>query len=128
MNASIETEFRPGSPAARIINEYTLHQALINLLNNAADAASQSLTLKASWDQYALSVDILDNGPGLHPGVAARIEQHKPSDKEYGMGLGLFLTHATVQRLGGEIALFDRESGGTCTRVRLPLADFSQTP
>ena len=36
MNALIETEFRPGSPAARIINEYTLHQALINLLNNAA--------------------------------------------------------------------------------------------
>ena len=128
MNASIETEFRPGSPAARIINEYTLHQALINLLNNAADAASQSLTRKASWDRREMSVDSRDNGPGLHPGVAARIEQHKPSDKEYGMGLGLFLTHATVQRLGGEIALFDRESGGTCTRVRLPLADFSHAP
>ncbi len=128
MHASIETELQPGSPAARIINEYTLHQSLINLLNNAADVATQSVTLKASWDTRELAIDILDNGPGLHPGVAERIAQHKPSDKEYGMGLGLFLTHATVQRLGGEIALFDRESGGTCTRIRLPLADFSEAP
>jgi two-component system sensor histidine kinase RegB len=128
MNAAIETEFRPGSPAAGIINEYTLHQALINLLNNAADAASHAVSLKASWDRHELSIDILDEGPGLHPGVAARMKQHKSSDKEYGMGLGLFLTHATVQRLGGEIALFDRESGGTCTRITLPLTDFPDTP
>jgi two-component system sensor histidine kinase RegB len=127
MNASIEAEFRPGSPGARIINEYTLHQSLINLLNNAADVSSESVTLKASWNQRELCIDILDNGPGLHPGVAERIQQRKPSDKEYGMGLGLFLTHATVQRLGGEIALFDRESGGTCTHVRLPLTDFSES-
>jgi two-component system sensor histidine kinase RegB len=127
VNAAIVTDFRPGSAAARIINEYTLHQSLINLLNNAADVSSQSVTLKASWDRRELRIDILDNGPGLHPGVASRIEQHKTTDKEYGMGLGLFLTHATVQRLGGEIALFDRESGGTCTRITLPLTEFSGT-
>jgi len=128
IHASLETDIRPGSSAARIINEYTLHQSLINLLNNAADVSTQPVTLEASWDRLKLSIDILDNGSGLHPGVASRIGQHKATDKEYGMGLGLFLTHATIQRLGGEIALFDRESGGTCTRIRLPLTDFSETP
>jgi len=127
MHAAIETRFLPGPASARIINEYTLHQSLINLLNNAADVSSEPLTLEASWDLGQLSVDILDNGPGLHPGVASSIGQHKCSDKEYGMGLGLFLTHATIQRLGGEIALFDRDAGGTCTRIRLPLTDFSRT-
>ena len=44
------------------------------------------------------------------------------------MGLGLLLTHATLQRLGGDIVLFDRQGGGTCTRVRIPLTqpDISQ--
>jgi two-component system sensor histidine kinase RegB len=126
MDASLEIRYRAGAPAAWIINEYTLQQSLINLLNNAADVSSQAVTLEASWDQHQLGIDILDNGPGLHPGVASRIGQHKATEKEYGMGLGLFLTHATIQRLGGEIALFDRDPGGTCTRVKLPLADFSQ--
>lgn len=128
MQGSLETAVQAGSPAARIINEYTLHQSLINLLNNAADVSSAPVALQASWDRQQLSIDILDNGPGLHPGVVSRLEQHKTTDKEWGMGLGLFLTHATVQRLGGEIALFDRDSGGTCTRIRLPLAEFSQAP
>jgi len=127
MQADLQTRVLPGPASARIINEYTLHQSLINLLNNAADVSSRPLTLEAEWDLSRLSIDILDNGPGLHPGVASRIGQHKASDKEYGMGLGLFLTHATIQRLGGEISLFDRDSGGTCTRIRLPLANFSQT-
>ncbi len=127
INASLETRYRPGAPTARIINEYTLQQSLINLLNNAADVSSQTVTLEASWNRQQLAIDILDNGPGLHPSVASRIGQHKATDKEYGMGLGLFLTHATIQRLGGEIALFDRASGGTCTRIQLPLSEFSQT-
>ena len=127
LQAAIETRFRPGSPGARIIGEHTLQQALLNLLNNAADVSTRPVRLEAEWDLSLLSLCILDNGPGLHPGVASSIGQYRASDKEYGMGLGLFLTHATVQRLGGEIALFDRDVGGTCTRVRLPLADFSQT-
>ncbi len=107
---------------ASIIDEQTLQQALINLLNNAADASKEALKLDARWDTRQITIDILDCGPGLHPSVAATLGEHKISDKEYGMGLGLFLTHATLQRLGGDIALFDRRDGGTCARIQLPLA------
>ena len=41
------------------------------------------------------------------------------------MGLGLFLTHATVTRMGGEIDLLRREGGGTHTQIRLPLTDLT---
>jgi two-component system sensor histidine kinase RegB len=126
MDAGLKTDLHGGPPEARIINEYTLYQSIINLLNNAADVSSHAVALQASWDRHQLSIDILDDGPGLQPGVSSGLGQHKTSNKEWGMGLGLFLTHATLQRLGGEIALFDRESGGACTRIRLPLAEFSQ--
>ena len=37
------------------------------------------------------------------------------------MGVGLYLAHATVQRLGGTLSISNREQGGTMTRITLPL-------
>jgi len=124
LDAALDTHIEPGSEQARIVDEYTLHQSLINLLNNAADASPEPLLLTAGWDRHYRHIDILDRGPGLHPHTVDTIDQNKTSHKEFGMGLGLFLTHATIQRLGGTIELFDREDGGTCTRVQLQLATF----
>jgi two-component system sensor histidine kinase RegB len=125
LQAALEMQLEGGPASAQIVDEYTLHQSLINLLNNAADVSSESLVFKSYWDEDRLEIDILDRGPGLHPNTIASLGQQKTSQKEYGMGLGLFLTHATIQRQGGNIALFDREGGGTCTRIQLPLATFS---
>ena len=125
LQADIEMQLEGGPASAQIVDEYTLHQSLINLLNNAADVSSEPLVFKSYWDDDQLEIDILDRGPGLHPNTIASLGQQKTSQKEYGMGLGLFLTHATIQRIGGNIALFDREGGGTCTRIQLPLATFS---
>ncbi len=119
--ASLAVSLPPDPPQAAIIDEQTLHQSMINLLNNAADASQKALELDVRWNTQQLIIDILDRGPGLHPNVAATLGKRQTSDKEHGMGLGLFLTHATLRRLGGDIALFDREGGGTCTRLRLPL-------
>jgi two-component system sensor histidine kinase RegB len=41
------------------------------------------------------------------------------------LGIGFFLTNATIERFGGEVEVFDREGGGTCTRVILPLAQLN---
>ncbi|MEN8802220.1 MAG: ATP-binding protein [Thiogranum sp.] len=125
LRADIEMQLDGGPATAQIVDEYTLHQSLINLLNNAADVSSETLVFKSHWDENRLEIVILDRGPGLHPNTIASLGQQKTSQKEYGMGLGLFLTHATIQRQGGNIALFDREGGGTCTRIQLPLATFS---
>jgi two-component system sensor histidine kinase RegB len=38
------------------------------------------------------------------------------------MGLGLFLSLHTLARFDGEARLIERQGGGTCCRVRLPLA------
>ena len=124
---SISIELQETSNSVQILDEITLHQSLINLLNNAADASADNINLSAHWDTSTLTIDILDRGPGLHPRAAAQMGSTQPSDKDFGLGLGLFLTHSTIRRLGGEIELFDREGGGTCTRVRLPASQLRTT-
>ena len=120
-NASISINLPPQTTNAAIIDEQTLQQSMINLLNNAADASENEVAMNVRWDTQQVTIDILDRGPGLHPDISATLGERLSSNKEHGMGLGLFLTHATLQRLGGTIALFDREGGGTCTRIQLPL-------
>lgn len=123
--AELELALTAGPANARIIAEQTLNQALINLMNNAAEASAEPITLQCTWDDTRVSLDILDRGPGLTPAVAARVAQPKTSDKEFGMGLGLFLAHATIERLNGEINLSHRAGGGTRTHIQLPLTRLS---
>ncbi len=108
---------------ARIVDERILRQSLINLLNNAADASPDDLTLRAAWDTRSLAIEILDRGQGLDREQAGSLGKRQVSDKEYGMGLGLLLSQAAIHKFGGQIELSDRGGGGTCTRVRLPLLD-----
>jgi two-component system, sensor histidine kinase RegB len=101
----------------------SLEQALMNLLNNAADVSPDDVNVHAGTKDDALVFDICDRGPGFSP------EQQRQAGRTafrgkpgQGMGVGLALTHATVERLGGTVNLIEREGGGTRVRVRLPLA------
>ena len=105
---------------AMVMDERTLRQAMINLINNAADAAPSPPKIEATLEQDCLCVDILDQGPGIHPGPDGRAWP-AASSKSFGLGLGLFLSHASLQRLGGQIELLPRKAGGTRTHVRIPL-------
>lgn len=124
VDAELKTVLQASNGPAQILNERTLQQSIINLLNNAADVSPDNLILKANWDDKELNIEILDRGPGLHPDTNQSIGRQQSSNKEHGMGLGLFLTHATIQRLGGSIDLYDRDGGGTCTRVSFPLISY----
>lgn len=124
--ARLTVAVAPGESDACIINEQTLVQALINLLNNAADACRHNVTLDARWQNGRLDLDILDRGPGVTQHLNEQVGRPKTSDKEFGMGLGLFLSHATIQRMGGDIRLSEREGGGTRTHIQLSLTPARQ--
>ena len=110
----------------------SLDQALQSLLDNAADASPESVELRLAWDTRSLTVDILDRGQGVDERVAGLLGQTPVSSKSPtddatgGLGIGFFLTNATIERFGGEVEVFDREGGGTCTRAILPLAQLNQ--
>jgi len=110
-------------PAPRIAAERTLDQALINLISNAADASPEQVEISAHWDSKQLLIEIRDRGPGISDAVAARAGEAFFTTKspEHGLGIGLFLANASIERAGGTVSLFNREGGGACVRVMLPL-------
>lgn len=112
---------RPGPP---IIPDIALQQAIMNLLNNASDVSPNSVALEASWNDTTLIVRVRDNGPGISAEVADKLGDILVTTKspEAGVGLGLFLTNVTMNRLGGRLRLFNQEAGGACAELFLPLA------
>jgi len=99
----------------------SLRAALLNLLNNAADASPERIEVTARCDQRELVLTIHDNGPGLTAEAAARAGSAFFTTKRQGRGLGLFLANATLERMGSKVRLFNREGGGATTEVTLPI-------
>jgi len=97
------------------------------LLNNAADASEQAgarrVDLHIESSGQGMQASIRDYGPGFGrtqpvlPGTLFR------TDKPGGMGIGLALSHATVERLGGSLSMQDAVDGpGVVVSFSLPVA------
>jgi two-component system sensor histidine kinase RegB len=108
---------------ARIIAERTLTHSLINILNNAAEASPLELGIEfhASWDLDNLSLKIRDFGPGFPPEIVDFAGKQPVVSKKRGLGVGLFLTYSTINRLGGVINHYNSDSGGAIVEIELPL-------
>ena len=119
----ISTHFAGVQPAPAMAVERTLEQALLNLLNNAADVSPEGIEVEGRWDSAQLTLEIRDRGPGISAEVATRAGEVFFTTKGPGggLGIGLFLANATIERFGGSVNLFNREQGGACVRVILPL-------
>ena len=119
----IRAHFYGAQPAPEILVERTLDQSIFNLLNNAADVSPHGIELDAHWDHLQLTLEIRDHGPGISAEVASRAGEAFFTTKAPGggLGIGLFLTNATIERFGGTVNLFNSEGGGACARVTLPL-------
>lgn len=113
-------------PSPLIVAEQTLSQAIVNILNNAADASPDNIEISAHWDEHELVLEICDRGAGLTPDAERAAGQPFFTTKApgEGLGLGLFLAHATLNRFGGSVRLYNREGGGVCTRLTLPLSNL----
>jgi len=108
--------------APQIVGEETVRQTLINILNNAADVSPHAVEIEGTWNADELTIEVRDRGPGITDDIAEKAGRAFFSTKAPGRGIGLFLANATIERLGGNVALFNRDDGGGCTRVTIPLA------
>lgn len=94
------------------------------LLNNAADAGEQAgiarVDLHLSSDERGVRGQIRDYGVGFEeaqpPLPSALFRTSKPG----GMGIGLALSHATVERLGGELSMQATDGRGVRVEFSLP--------
>ncbi len=116
---TLKTEFQPDCGFIRI--DSSVEQAIINLLNNAAEASPTGieLTVQKQTLNNTLSILIRDHGPGISLD-AESLGKPFVSTRGAGRGLGLFLSNATIERLGGQVILQSHADGGTLTAITLP--------
>lgn len=100
------------------------------LLNNAADASeaagSDTVALDIASTSRRLVGRVRDFGRGIERGELAGGGVLFRSTKPDGLGIGLALSHATLERLGGALSLHRHDDGGTEVVFEVPLV--SRTP
>jgi two-component system sensor histidine kinase RegB len=119
----VDLDGTPGSTPLRL-PPHAVAQALRGLITNAQDAAphGHAVRVVAGIAHRALTVHVVDRGPGMPPEVLDRVGEPFFTTKApgHGMGLGLFLARAVVERLGGALEIDSQPAVGTRVRVTIP--------
>jgi len=101
-----------------------LHQVLINILRNAADApgAKQFRLSVDQQDSAAVSIRCEDDGAGFDPIALERAFEPFFTTKGVGdgTGLGLSTCMAVISQAGGTIEVSNLPESGACVQIRLP--------
>lgn len=89
----------------------------------AASAARSAGWLEAPEGDLAL-IEVSDNGPGVPPGLKAKVFEPFFTTKAVGegTGMGLASVYGIVDQSGGHIVLGDADGGGAVFRIYLPAA------
>lgn len=102
-----------------------LSRAIHNLLLNACEASPRGGRVDVrtfSADGQAV-VEIADRGPGLPADLREKVFEPYVSTKQRSSGLGLALVRDIATQHHGRVALENREGGGACARLELPLME-----
>jgi nitrogen fixation/metabolism regulation signal transduction histidine kinase len=108
-----------------------LQQALLNLVKNAHEsspegqAPTDSVRIRVSTRPEWLRIEVLDRGSGMNEAVLHNALMPFYSTKRNGTGLGLALTREIIEAHGGRLSLQNRDEGGLCVAVQLPLTQAS---
>ena len=105
-----------------------LEQAIGNIVNNALDFSPKSgtITIKVSETNTAISIIVLDDGPGIPPHVLSKLftrffSVSRPDTGVRGNGLGLRFVRKIMQLHGGEVTLQNRFiQQGAEAKLRFP--------
>lgn len=108
-----------------------LIHGLRNLIQNAVDFAASQVRISTDWSPETLTLVIRDDGPGfpaqiLHrmgePFLTTRGATQAGATAYQGMGLGLFIAKALLERSGGRVAFSNPSGGGAQVTVIWPRA------
>jgi signal transduction histidine kinase len=97
------------APGVRVVGDRPLsEQAITNLLTNADRYSTPGAPIHVDvTDGELVVLRVRDEGPGLSDEVAERLFTDRVAEGR-GLGLGLYLVHATMEAMGGTVALEER--------------------
>lgn len=108
----------------KVLADASLLPAILNLMNNAirATKANNSLAIELTSQvaENSWQLIIRDFGSGFTLSTLAELGI-KPVVSEQGLGMAVFLSHVSLERLGGKLALTNHQSGGALVTLSLPL-------
>jgi len=120
-------DFRAPEPITVQGERFLLHQALANLLQNAAEfsPAAGMITLTITSHNHQAVIEIEDTGPGLPDYAHAKVFERfyslpRPDTGAKGTGLGLSFVREIAHLHHGEISLENRPTGGCKATLGLP--------
>ena len=108
------------------VDSVGVHQAVLNLLNNALEAVKEgtgvvSLRCEYDEDSQAARITISDNGEGIKPESKRHLFKPFYSTKGLrGTGLGLVVTKKVADEHGGKITIKSMAKQGTSFSLWLP--------
>jgi signal transduction histidine kinase len=108
------------------ITSTELRQVILNLVNNAIQALTNSATVNplisidACQHSDTVQIKVTDNGPGILKIDQANLFEILISTKQSGMGLGLWLCQYMISRHSGSIHYEDALGGGARFVIKLP--------
>lgn len=103
-------------------NAQAIAGALLNLANNALDAAGEGLELliEARRNGDLAEIRVRDNGPGVPAELRGRVFEPFFTTRSRGTGLGLAVVKAVAEAHGGRVEVDASMESGACFVLRLP--------
>ncbi|QEI11543.1 ATP-binding protein [Cellvibrio japonicus] len=120
-DATFTLEIEQDLPSVYQAFHPSVAQALINLLNNAANANPNNINIYIRWNKVQLEWRIEDEGAGISEDLSQQLGKSFIHSTQ-GLGIGFYITQATINRYGGKVSLHKRAPTGTVTQVILPLS------
>ena len=111
-----------------------VHYGLGNIVDNAVDFAKEKVVVQTHWTDTEVLIEIFDDGPGFpadvipslgDPFVTSRSKTaNNFSNREHGLGLGLFIARTLLERSGAEVTFGSAEERGAKVTARWPRSVF----
>jgi signal transduction histidine kinase len=104
-----------------------LQQVLLNLITNAIEAfpatfeGLKNITIQTNIENNRIVMSVADNGVGISPEIEAVVFELLRTNKESGMGIGLWLSKTIIDSHQGNISFTTQVNQGTRFVVTLPL-------
>lgn len=112
VNPEISPRFSPEKNILDLPLKYSLllRHALINLIDNAVQAAHKAVEITFKNEDNTLCIFIADDGPPIPNNIVNMWGNPVQSEKHEGLGIGIFLANSTIEKLGGSVLLFKQSN------------------
>lgn len=122
-------DFAPNMPLITA-DKSQIQQALLNLLNNAADALAANdknnrvIIIKTTYIESTASIrlSIIDNGVGLSQESLGRVFRQHFTSKSTGHGFGLMAVKRVAKNHGGKVWAENNPGGGAIFNIEFPVS------